>query len=237
MIRLMFTAIPALCFCVCFVFSVFAATGNPLAAQQAAWKAAKLKNASVSFGQIAASGNGLTVAGKFTDTSRVYQVLTEQGTFVRLSDRVNSGWVFRLNLEPVTDIAPQDPDLENNRSTSRDPLLGQDVFFKASAVAMLGKQVVDKYKLLSWPVRVGDVQGDWLWVGRAWVRRSEVMLLPEAFDYYVEEVRRNPKSASAWRRRGICWSARGEYDNAIKDYDEAIRLDPKDATAYYNRGR
>ena len=32
------------------------------------------------------------------------------------------------------------------------------------------------------------------------------------------------------------WRDKGEYDNAIADYNAAIQLDPKDAVAYSNRG-
>src|SRR5262245_995160 len=36
--------------------------------------------------------------------------------------------------------------------------------------------------------------------------------------------------------RGAEWSAKGDHDRAIKDYDAAIRLDAKSAEAFHNRG-
>ena len=33
------------------------------------------------------------------------------------------------------------------------------------------------------------------------------------------------------------WIAKGEYDQAIKDYSEAIKLKPDDAFAWYERGK
>lgn len=42
--------------------------------------------------------------------------------------------------------------------------------------------------------------------------------------------------AVAFRNRGNAWSAKGDKDRAIADYNEAIRLYPKSATAYRNRG-
>jgi tetratricopeptide (TPR) repeat protein len=44
------------------------------------------------------------------------------------------------------------------------------------------------------------------------------------------------KLAEAYRSRGIAYSKRREYDQAIADYDKAIELDPKNAKAYYQRG-
>ena len=35
---------------------------------------------------------------------------------------------------------------------------------------------------------------------------------------------------------GAAYGNKGEYDRAISDFTEAIRLDPKLASAYYNRG-
>jgi Tfp pilus assembly protein PilF len=45
-----------------------------------------------------------------------------------------------------------------------------------------------------------------------------------------------PKDAKAFIDRGNEWSHKGEWDEAIRDYDEAIRIDPKNAVAYFHRG-
>jgi tetratricopeptide (TPR) repeat protein len=37
--------------------------------------------------------------------------------------------------------------------------------------------------------------------------------------------------------RGIRYAKKGDADRALADYGEAIRLDPRNATAYYNRGK
>lgn len=113
-----------------------------------------------------------------------------------------------------------------------DDWLGKEVYWKSSAVAKVGTEVVDKYQVLNFPAKVEDVNGEMLWLSGAWVRKSDCMDLQEAFDFYFEEVRRNPTSASSWRQRAICWKDKGELNNAIKDFDEAIRLDPRDAIAY-----
>ena len=42
--------------------------------------------------------------------------------------------------------------------------------------------------------------------------------------------------AVLYSNRGVEYSAKGDHENAIADYNEAIRLDPKIAEAYNNRG-
>jgi tetratricopeptide (TPR) repeat protein len=46
----------------------------------------------------------------------------------------------------------------------------------------------------------------------------------------------NPKDAVALFMRGGDWLDKGEWDNAIKDFDECIRLDPTNASAFVSRG-
>ena len=159
----------------------------------------------------------ITVEGKFTDAAATYSVLEEKDKFVKLSDGKQSGWVFKVSVTR-TEAVVAPPELATKRSTDapRDPLLGTEVFLKDSAIANVGNEVVDKYKVLSWPATVEDVNGGWLWLGRAWVRRTDVMNLEQAFDYYVEEVRNNPKSARAWWSRAGCWSVKGELNNALR---------------------
>ncbi|MGC4001652.1 MAG: tetratricopeptide repeat protein [Pirellulales bacterium] len=122
------------------------------------------------------------------------------------------------------------------QAVAADPLIGTEVYFKNNAVAKVGTNVVDVFKMVAFPATVEDVNGEWLWLGRAWVRKRDVMDLPTAFDYYIDEVRRNPRSANAWYCRANCWHKKGEYTNALKDYDEAIRLDPREKVAYNGRG-
>jgi tetratricopeptide (TPR) repeat protein len=212
------------------------------------WQQAKLKNVPQSYGTVSASGDSVTQVGQFTDKSITYQVLEEKDKFVRITDGKNSGWCFKISLERVASPAPdtpadipsgpEEPDWVKSGTAPpklTDPYQGINVFLKDTAIAKVGNQVIDDSKI-PFPSQVGDVNGDWLWVGRGWVRKSDVRTLQEAFDFYVDEVRNNPKSASAWYARAVCWYEKGELNNAIKDFDEAIRLDPKVATYYTGRG-
>ena len=79
------------------------------------------------------------------------------------------------------------------------------------------------------------VEGDWLWLGRAWVRKTEVMTVEQALAFWTEEIRRNPTVSRAYGNRSSAWNAQGELDNAIADVTEAIRLDPTDSAWWNNR--
>ena len=45
-----------------------------------------------------------------------------------------------------------------------------------------------------------------------------------------------PDDHYAYNGRGKVYTAKGEFDSAIKDYTTAIQLKPDHAKAYYNRG-
>jgi tetratricopeptide (TPR) repeat protein len=53
---------------------------------------------------------------------------------------------------------------------------------------------------------------------------------------FSENIRLDPKCASAYHGRGTAYREKGEYDRAILDYTEAIRISPKYGAAYWGRG-
>jgi tetratricopeptide (TPR) repeat protein len=120
-------------------------------------------------------------------------------------------------------------------ATAADAWVGQKVFWKDGAKAKVGNQEIDIQKV-PFPAIVENVDGDWLWLGRAWVRKTDVMLTQQALDEYNDRIRRNPKVAESFRVRASIWKSNGDLDNALKDCNEAIRLDPKSATGYGQRG-
>lgn len=123
----------------------------------------------------------------------------------------------------------------DSRLGQQDSWLGKQVFWKDGAVAKVDETAVD-ITTVDFPAKVTKVEGEWLWLGRAWVKKSNVMLIDQALTYYADQVRRNPTSSQAWFRRAACWQAKGDFNKAIKDFDEAIRLDPKSEGAFIARG-
>src|SRR5439155_10952154 len=57
-----------------------------------------------------------------------------------------------------------------------------------------------------------------------------------AISCFNEEIRLNPRAATAFANRGNAHAGKGEYDKAIADFNDAIRLNPSDSHAYGNRG-
>ena len=53
---------------------------------------------------------------------------------------------------------------------------------------------------------------------------------------FNEVLRRDPKNASAYNRRGFVHLEKLAFDKAIADFDQAIRLNPKSEHNYNNRG-
>ncbi len=115
-----------------------------------------------------------------------------------------------------------------------DPWIGQRVFWKLEAQPKVGNQTVDP-RLILFPATVTDVSGEWLWVGSAWIRKSDVRTVEQALDYFTDEIRRQP-SAMPYLGRGSVWKEKGELENAVNDFTEAIRLSPNYKQAFNNRG-
>jgi hypothetical protein len=113
--------------------------------------------------------------------------------------------------------------------------VGRQFMPKEGCVIKIGTQEIPA-RSVPLPYSVSRVSGDWLWVGDGWVLKSRVVPLEQAAEYYSEYLRTHPTSAWAHNLRGWTRYEKGEYDDALADYDAAIRLDPRDAVAYNNRG-
>ncbi|MGJ4943422.1 tetratricopeptide repeat protein [Bradyrhizobium sp. HKCCYLS1011] len=63
--------------------------------------------------------------------------------------------------------------------------------------------------------------------------QGEIEQAIAAFDRAIE---RNPRDATAFRKRAKAWESKGDTDRALADYDAAIRVAPDDPTAFRDRG-
>jgi Flp pilus assembly protein TadD len=68
--------------------------------------------------------------------------------------------------------------------------------------------------------------------------RTPILMLPflVLVVFGCAEMEQKPLSAEAYRNRGITYGERGQYDQAISDFNKAIEINPRDAYAYNNRG-
>ena len=116
-----------------------------------------------------------------------------------------------------------------------DDLVGKKVFLKETARPKVGNKTL-AWNQVQLPATVSKVEGDWAWIGKAWVKRGEVITLDDAPAYFTRTINKDPRAAYAYLLRGVAWTLKREYDNAIKDFSEAIRLEPGVHVAYNARG-
>jgi tetratricopeptide (TPR) repeat protein len=116
-----------------------------------------------------------------------------------------------------------------------DDLIGQKVFLKGSARPRVGNKTLVSTDIAI-PAIVSKVDGDWAWVGKAWVKRNELVTIDEAPAYYTRALNSNPNSGDAYLCRGLAWMLKREYTNAVKDYTLAIRYstNPSNLFAVYD---
>ncbi len=207
---------------------------------QEPWLAAKLREGPVPFGGLQRDGS-ISVEGYFERRDTIYRVLSDRDRLVELSDGIRAGWVPKsrlLQVEPERVRAPDFPSQARAVKPTTKPrhdLLGQFVFYREQGTAMIGDQVVDKSHL-DFPAMVEEVDGDWLWLGRGWMKRSDVDNTAEFFATALLEVYFQPQSAAAWRRRALAWGAKGEWSYGVKDFTKAIECDPGAAENWIGRG-
>ena len=121
-------------------------------------------------------------------------------------------------------------------SVANDFALGDKVFFKSGADAKNDDDVVIDTELIREPAIVEDQQGHLVWLGRGWVRASDLIKASNASNYFTDLIRQSPEKSSLRRRRSIVFSENRQLPEAIEDCHEAIRLDPQDARNYIARG-
>ena len=124
--------------------------------------------------------------------------------------------------------------LAGRAGAADDEWIGKQVFLKETAKPKLDNRTF-AWNDVKLPATVTKVNGDWLWVGNAWVRSGEVVKIEDAPSYYTKVLQKAPTKAYAYLLRGLAWKYKHDYSNAIKDFSEAIRIEPDAAIAYQAR--
>lgn len=123
------------------------------------------------------------------------------------------------------------------RSQDASSWIGKQVYYREGAVARVeGKDVDAASARVPWPAAVAAEEGEWLRLGRNWVRKTDVRDLDELLEHASDQLRRNPDSANAYRYRAVVWEQKGDLDAAVKDLDRAVVLAPKEVAGYFARG-
>lgn len=114
-----------------------------------------------------------------------------------------------------------------------DSWVGKLVMPKEYPVFMLGDKQVEVNSI---KLTVTQENGDWLWIGSAWVKKQYVVQIEDAPAYFANYIR-NHSDDEAWGyyMKASAWNSLKEYDNAIKDFTEALRIDPSSKNSYNGR--
>jgi tetratricopeptide (TPR) repeat protein len=110
--------------------------------------------------------------------------------------------------------------------------VGEKVMPRRDATLRVGSETVEDDGAV---YIVKQVQDDWLWTGKGWIRERHVVRIPEAADYYTGLIVQNPGNAWAYNMRGVAWTHQGAFGNAIRDFTRALQLE-ETADTYANRG-
>lgn len=90
------------------------------------------------------------------------------------------------------------------------------------------------------PIRVREDRDGWLRIhdghNEGWAAKGDFVLADDAPAYFHRRVQADPGDAWALQMRGEGWHRKGEYANAIADFDECVRRDPTNSNAFSSRG-
>ncbi len=104
-----------------------------------------------------------------------------------------------------------------------DGWVGREFMPRANCTPKVMNQVIP-LKSLPLPFNVKNVKGNWLWVGRGWVKKCDVVSLDGAQRYYVEYLRRHPESE--WAIDCIDTTFRSQMaasDREGREFDDRMR--------------
>lgn len=114
------------------------------------------------------------------------------------------------------------------------PSVGDIVIARRADVLLQVEGVAPGVKAWGSAFRVRQVRGDWLWVGRGWLRAADTLTRQDAVAYFTRVIEDAP-SAFALISRGIARREVAEFEAARADFDEAARLAPREPRTYRER--
>jgi len=120
-------------------------------------------------------------------------------------------------------------------TTVAEEWVGKKCMPRAEATFMKGDREIEQ-STIALPLSVNAVEGEWLDIGPARVKKSDVVALENAAAYYTLYLLLHPGTSWAYHHRGITRHASDKLDEAIKDYTKAIHIDPLDSASYNARG-
>ena len=188
--------------------------------------------------------NGLIRDGDALSAKKNYVVKADDGTFLELA----GGFVFKSDVEVVAMAEfPKKfvKDAEGEKPKDRWAFGTKVLPTKRPENIQFGDWIDDKqeyFKLSNiLPMSVRKDNGDgWVRIHdrhrEGWVQKEDLVTKEDAPIFWDKAVKANPKDMYALHMRGVGWVQKGEYDNALADYNECIRLDPAAATYYILRG-
>ena len=89
-------------------------------------------------------------------------------------------------------------------SAADDEWQGQMIMLKETAAPQIGTRRVNADDVPQ-PAVVQQVQGDWLWLGIAWVKKGDAVLLDDAPAYFTKQIESGRNVASGYMLRAISW--------------------------------
>jgi tetratricopeptide (TPR) repeat protein len=113
--------------------------------------------------------------------------------------------------------------------------LGHEVFIKPGASGTING-VAAKPSWICSSYTVSDLNEDAVRLEGKWFRKSDVMSVDEALEFFNELVIEKPLNPLGWVCRAAVLAAKEKGADGIHDCDHAIELDPKCVGAYIKRG-
>src|SRR5947209_3988147 len=95
-------------------------------------------------------------------------------------------------------------------SVADDEWLGQTVLVKETAVPQVNGRKL-KWNDAQIPAVVQHINGDWLWLGNAWVKKTEVVSIDDAPAYFTEVIQGGANKLVGYLLRGVSWLEKREF--------------------------